>query len=252
MGLTWQQLGYWKDSETLFRHALEVTENNYLAHNNLGAALYKKGQTDEAIPQFQEVLRLQPDDAETHNNLGAALVRKGQTDEAIRQFQEALRLQPDSSQLHLALARILPQLGRLKDAAFHLEAFLRACPRVILEAPNSPIRESAVGALNDLAWFLATRPQAEERDGARAVGFAERACEMTQYRQAIVVDTLAAAYAEAGRFPEAVTTAERATALATQAGDQVLLAKNQQFLELYRARRPYHEPTGPVQSQPAP
>jgi hypothetical protein len=118
---------------------------------------------------------------------------------------------------------------------------------VNLEAPNSPVRELALGALNDLAWLLATRPQAEDRDGVRAVGFAERACELTQYRQTIMVGTLAAAYAEAGRFAEAVTTAERALTLATQAGDQALLAKNQQLLELYRTRRPYHEPAAPVQ-----
>ena len=95
LALTRQQLGYWKDSETLFRHALEVTENNYVAHNNLGAALGKKGQIDEAIRQFQEALRLKPDDADAHNNLGIALDKKGQTDEAISQYQEAIRLKPD-------------------------------------------------------------------------------------------------------------------------------------------------------------
>jgi tetratricopeptide (TPR) repeat protein len=317
--LTRLQLGHWQNSEALFRHALAVTENNHLAHFNLGNALDRKGQTDEAIRQYQEALRLKPKLAEVHNNLGNLFSKKGQTDEALRQFQEAtrlkpelaeahynlgnafcekgqtdeairqyqaalrlkpdyaeahynlgnvvcekgqtdeavsqyeeaVRLKPDFFQPHLALAQNLPRVGHLQDAAFQMEEFLRTCPRANLEAPNSPVREAALGALNDLAWLLATRPQAEERDGARAVGFAERACGLTQYQRTILVGTLAAAYAEAGRFAEAVTTAERASTLATQAGDQALLTKNRQLLELYRAGRAYHETAVPVPSPPA-
>jgi tetratricopeptide (TPR) repeat protein len=348
LALTRQQLGHWQNSETLFRHALEVTENNYLAHkavgdvlalngqtdealsqyqeairlspdyadahynlgtalsqkgqtdeaipqfqdalrlnpglseahNSLGAALLKKGQTDEALGQFQEALRLKPDNAEAHSNLGNVLAQKGQTDEALGQFQEALRLKPDNAeahsnlgnvlaqkgqtgealsqyqealrlkpdfyQPHLALAQILLRLNRPNDAAFHMEEFLRTFPtRLNLVFPNDPIRAQAVCLLNDLAWSLATNQQAENRDGARAVRFAERACELTQYRVTILVGTLAAAYAEAGRFPEAVTTAETASTLATLAGDQALLAKNQRLLELYRAGQPYRESIAP-------
>jgi tetratricopeptide (TPR) repeat protein len=308
--LTRQQLGHWKDSEVLFRHTLEVTEDNYLAHNNLGdaldkkgrsgeaiaqfqqaihlqpgydlahnnlgAALYKKGQIDEAISQYQEAIRLKPGDAEAHNNLGIALCKKGQideaisqhqeairlkpdhadahnnlgtalekkgqTDEAISQYQEAIRLQPDFFHPHLALAQILPRLGRLKDAAFHIEEFLRTCPRVNLDFPNSPIRESAVGPLNDLAWFLATSQQAEDRDGVRAVRFAERACELTDRQIPVLVGTLAAAYAEAGRFKEAIETAQQARALAQAAGQAEVAEKNRQLLELYRSGKAYREP----------
>jgi len=107
VALTRQQLGCWRDSETLFRHALAVTENNYLAHNNLGDALDRRGQTDEAIRQYQEAIRLKPDYAEAHNNLGIALVRNSQSDEAVRQFQEALRLKPGYADARKSLEILL-------------------------------------------------------------------------------------------------------------------------------------------------
>ena len=283
--LTWQQCRMFADMETLWRSTIARNPNAWIAQNMLAYHLAEKGRIDEAIIQYRVGLRVRPDDAGAHNNLGAALLSKGQVqeaigqfekalhlkpdyfdaqdnlgcalsledrnDEALRHFQECLRLKPASVLPHLRLARNLTQLGRFHDAAFHMEEFLRTCPRGSLEAESSPVREPALGALNDLAWLLASSEQAEDRDGLRAIRFAERACELTQYRQTVFVGTLAAAYAEAGRFPEALTTAEMASKLAAEAGDQALLAKNQQLLELYRTRRPYHEPAAPVQSQPA-
>jgi Flp pilus assembly protein TadD len=125
--LTRQQLGYWKDSETLFRHAVEVTENNYVAHDNLGTVLGQRGQLDEAIRQFREAIRLKPDHANAHCNLGLALEKTGQTDEAIRQFQEAIRLKPDHANAHCNLGIALEKKGQMDEAmrefqeAIHLE-----------------------------------------------------------------------------------------------------------------------------------
>jgi tetratricopeptide (TPR) repeat protein len=149
-GVTRLQLGYWRDSETLMRHALEVTRNNYVAYNNLGAALnsrgmvdeaisqfqkaiqanqnysgsfdnlgaayYKKGELDEAILQFQEAIRLNPNDSGAHNNFGNALLAKGQLDEAILQFREAIRLEPDDAQAHYNLANTLDKKGEFDEA----------------------------------------------------------------------------------------------------------------------------------------
>jgi tetratricopeptide (TPR) repeat protein len=128
LGLTRQQLGYWQDSETLFRHALAVTENNYLAHNNLGNALGMKDQTDEAINQFQEAIRLKPNYADAFNNLGVALDEKGQTDEAIRQFQEAIRLKPDDVAVHNNLGSALVEKGQIDEAIRKLQEAIRLNP----------------------------------------------------------------------------------------------------------------------------
>jgi tetratricopeptide (TPR) repeat protein len=97
-------------------------------------------------------------------------------------------------------------------------------------------------ALNNLAWVLAASPDAGLRNGAEAVRLAERACELTHHGEPLFIGTLAAAYAEAGRFPEAVITAEKAEHLATNTGLTAVAAENRQWLELYRAGKPYHEP----------
>jgi len=128
LGATRQQLGYWQDSETLFGHALAVTEDNYVAHNNLGLALEKKGQTDEAVRQYQEALRLTPGFAEAHNNLGIALQNQGQIDEAMTQFQEALRLEPDNAEIHNNLGAALNQKGQTDEAIGQFQKALRLAP----------------------------------------------------------------------------------------------------------------------------
>jgi protein O-mannosyl-transferase len=126
--LTRQQLGHWKNSEALFRHALEVTEHNYLAHNNLGVALFNQGQTDEAIRQYQEAIRLLPSCADAHYNLGNAYGRKGQTDEALAQFQEAVRLKPDYALARNNLGAALFDKGHTDGAITQYQEALRLQP----------------------------------------------------------------------------------------------------------------------------
>jgi tetratricopeptide (TPR) repeat protein len=128
LAVTRQQLGYWRDSETLFRHTLEVTENNYLAHNNLGSALINKGQTGEATSEFQEAIRLKPDYALAHYNLGVALFKKNQTDEAISQYQETIRLKPDYADAHYNLGVALFKKGQTDEAISQYQEAIRLNP----------------------------------------------------------------------------------------------------------------------------
>jgi protein O-mannosyl-transferase len=123
-----QQVGFWKDSETLFRHALAVTEDNWLAHLSLGNALREKGQIDEAIFQYQETLRLEPALPDAHNNLGIALAKKGQIDEAIGQYREALREKPDHANAHYNLGNALGKKGQNEEAIRQYQEAIRAQP----------------------------------------------------------------------------------------------------------------------------
>jgi len=128
LALTRHQLGHWRDSQALFRHALEVTKDNYLAHNNLGAALDKKGQIDEAIRQYQEALRLKPDYAPFHNNLGFVLAKKGHLDPAIHRLQDALRLKPDYAEAHNNLGYVLARKGQTDEAIRQYREAIRLKP----------------------------------------------------------------------------------------------------------------------------
>jgi Flp pilus assembly protein TadD len=133
---TRQQLGHWQNSETLFRHALDVTKDNYLAHYNLAIALDKKGQTDDAIRQYQETIRVKPDQTVAHYNLGVALDKTGQIDDAIRQYEEAIRLKPDRAETHNGLGIALDKKGRVDDAIRQYQEALRLKP-AYAEARNN-------------------------------------------------------------------------------------------------------------------
>ena len=114
--LTRQQLGYWKDSETLFWHAIDVTENNYIAHSNLGDDLFRRGRIDEASEQFEEAISIKPDFAPAHCNLGAAFASRGQLNQAISEYREAIRLKPDWPPPYNNLGIALARLGRMDEA----------------------------------------------------------------------------------------------------------------------------------------
>ncbi len=128
LALTRQQIGYWQDGETLFRHALEVTDNNHIAHLNLGIALGTKGQVDRAISEYQEAIRLKPDFAKAHYNLGAALGMKGQIDQAISQYKEVIRLTPDDAEAHYNLGLAFGRKGQIDEAISQYRETIRLKP----------------------------------------------------------------------------------------------------------------------------
>jgi protein O-mannosyl-transferase len=126
--LTQRQLKHWENTEALFRHALEVTENNHVAHVGLGTELLRQDKIEQAITQYMQVIHLKPDYALAHNNLGFALLRKGQIQEAITQYQEAIRLKPDYPLARNNLGNALYRQGRDDEAISQYQEAIRLKP----------------------------------------------------------------------------------------------------------------------------
>ena len=125
---TWLQLRHWQNSLTIFQHTVNVTTDNYFAHNNLGVALAKGGRFDEAVDHYYVALRIKPDQAEVYNNLGNALEAQGNVDEAIRRYTEALRIEPDNAKAHNNLGNALATQGKVDEAISHYSEALRIEP----------------------------------------------------------------------------------------------------------------------------
>jgi tetratricopeptide (TPR) repeat protein len=232
VGLVLAAEGRWDEAIASYRQALQVCPVFYKALNNLGLAFAAQGRWDEAIEQYRKAIQINPGFYKALNDLGLALAAQGRLEEAIGNFQKAIQADPNHAETFVGLGMALAQSGRTREAAAQYRAALKLNPDL-------------AGALNNLAWILAASPEAELRDGAEAVRLAERACELTHDAEPLCVGTLAAAYAEAGRFPKAVATAEKAAQLADRAGLNDLASKNRQLLELYRAGKAYHESLSP-------
>jgi protein O-mannosyl-transferase len=138
---TADQLRYWQDGETLFRHALAVTPPNYLAENNLGDALLQKGQVTEAMAHFQTALTIEPDCLPAERNLASALIKVGRPDQAMAHYQRALEIQPADAEAHNNLANLLKQQGQLDAAVIHYQKALETQP------DDAKIHHNLAGAL---------------------------------------------------------------------------------------------------------
>lgn len=211
-----------------FQKALEIAPNDVLTRYNLGNALLKSGRVDEAVNQFQSVLEIRPEFAEACSKLGVALLQKGQQDEAIAHFRRALQLNPNLATVQSDLGTLLLEKGLVDEAVARYQAAIA-------------IQPANVYFLNNLAWVLATCPKPEVRNGPRAVELAQQAERLGGARNPAVLGTLAAAYAEAGRFPEALRAARHALELATTQTNSAQADMLRANIALFLAGSPFHD-----------
>jgi tetratricopeptide (TPR) repeat protein len=148
------QVGYWSDSAALWQHALEVTEDNYVAHASLGKVLLDEGKAGEAIPHFTETLRIQPNYVEAKNNLGMALAWRGKLDEAAQQFAGALRIKPDFPEAQSNLGMVLMSQGKLDEAAQRFAEALRIKPDFVQAQNNLGTVLMRQGKLDEAARYF--------------------------------------------------------------------------------------------------
>jgi tetratricopeptide (TPR) repeat protein len=252
-----RQVATWRDTLSLFEQAVAVTRENALAHYGLAAELRRRGRLDEAEHHYREALRIEPLRPGPPFELAELLRARGRLAEAVPHYEAALRLSPDSPAALAALGDCLVSLGRFEAARRELERAVALAPQVAaphallavayagLGRPRDAVAENRaalalapdlVVAANNLAWQLATSSDPAVRDGAEAVRVAESVLARSREPSAALLDTLAAAYAAAGRFEQAAEAAERALALAP---DAATAGEIRARLEGYRAGRAY-------------
>jgi tetratricopeptide (TPR) repeat protein len=324
------QTSYWKNDETLWTRALDCTPGNSVAHNNLGYALYQKGNVKDAIRHYKQALENYPNYAEAHYNLGVVFLKMGALDDAIAEYRQALKIVPDYMEAHFDLGAALALKGNLDEAVAQYRKVLEIRPdyaeadynlgkvlllkgdldgamtcldKTTIGSPDSPARWFNLGneflqerdlecamvcyrqaiklnprladayanlgvalsqkgqtkeamdswqraleinpdqvyVQNNLAWLLATTPDAALRNGARAVALAQQASQLSGGGNPAILRTLAAACAEDGSYTLAADTARRALGLAAAQKNEGLVATLQKEIKLYEAGAPVRD-----------
>jgi len=225
LGVALKESGNLNEAMDHFSKVLGLKSDCAEAHYELGDTLSRKGDFASAMEHYLEAVRIKPDYAKVYNNLGVMLARQNKDKEAIVHFYKAVQIDSAYAGAYYNLGKIFTNQGKIEDAIFNYKKTLHFSPE------NTQ-------ALYNLSWILASHKEKEFRNGEEAVRLAEQLCRLTQYKQPLALDALAAAYAETGRFDEAVLIAKKALKLALDNGPEELAAGLKKRLELYQKGLP--------------
>jgi tetratricopeptide (TPR) repeat protein len=217
-------------AEKYSQKAAELQPSDAQSWLALGKAQAALNQHEPAVKSFQQALRFDSGNAEAYFLLGKECGSLGNYDEEIASLSQAITLRPNWVEAHVELAQAFTDIGQKQQAIQQYEL------AVGLDPDFAP-------ALNNLSWVLGTSSKPDLRNGQRAVELAEKACKLTQYQEALYIGTLAAAYAEAGKFELAVSTAQKAREVALAHGQQDVADSNAKLLKIYQTGRAFHQET---------
>ncbi len=238
LGVAFLDTGRVQEAIAHLETAVQLDPKYAEAYNFLGIAFMMINQVEKAIPRFERAVIAKPDDAKLRGNLNRAMATMDQTTRDVQQYEEAIKESPDSPELHAKLGNAFVKIGRVSEAIEQFERVLQ-------------IRPDDAEVQSSLAWLLATRGSGNNGNPTRAVSLAQRACQLTEHKSAECLDSLAAAYAACGQFPEAIAAAKEAIQLATTQGQAPLAKRIEIHLACYRLGHAYDESVPPVK-QPAP
>src|SRR5436309_9586891 len=262
LGIVLFEKGQLDDAIVHYRTTLQMQPNFWDADYNLGTALLGKAQVDEAIFYCDKAVRMQPNDPDAQVALANALLQKRRIDDAIAHYQKAVAIRPDYFLARYGLGHALLEGGKFDAAIEHSRAALLIQPNnadchtilaIALDEEGQSVEAvkhyekalqispQSVSALNNLAWLLATGSNASLRNGARAIQLARQADQLSGGTNALVLRTLAAAYAEAGQFGKAIESARTAMQLGRSQRADSLVTELQQQIALYELALPYRE-----------
>jgi Flp pilus assembly protein TadD len=257
--LTAKQSRMFTDVETLWKATLERNPVAWMAHDNLGAQLLRKGDVDEAIEHFRKAVEINAGDAESQANLGNALLQLNQTDEAITHYERALQIKPNYAEVHYNLANALLKSAQISEAITHYQISLQMKPNDVDAQNNLGVALLQEGRVDEaitsyemalelqpkntraqanLAWALAISTEKSPVKGAIAVSLARQAIGLSGGENPTLLRILAASYAQARRFSDAVETAQRALELAAGQNNSVLADTLRAEIELYQNNQP--------------
>jgi tetratricopeptide (TPR) repeat protein/mono/diheme cytochrome c family protein len=228
LGLVLLRQGKRDEARRDFQKAVAIDPGYANAYRSLAVMLQSEGKLEEASGFYRQTLQLDPNDAIAHHDFAVLLQVQGQLDAALGHYREAVRIRSDYPDAHYGIALVLKRQGSMPEAIRQYREALR-------------LRPDWPAVLLDLGWMLATAPEAGLRQPEEALRLAERGAELTRPQTSAALDVLAATLASAGRFDQAVETAQRALALATAAANDQSAARIRDRLGLYQKHQPFRE-----------